>query len=75
MFPEITGSVRLHDIQLKNTVTWATPGELSQTLHCRTFLLSFQIFVLMGLGLIYNVVPISIVQQSDSVIYITHVLF
>ena len=44
-FPEVTGAVRLCDIQSKNTVSWATPRELSQTLHCRTFSLSFQIFV------------------------------
>ena len=37
-FPEITGSVRLHDIQLKNTVTGATPRELSQTLTAGLFL-------------------------------------
>ena len=37
-FPEITGSVGLHDIQLKNTVTGATPRELSQTLTAGLFL-------------------------------------
>ena len=37
-FPEITGSVRLRDIQLKKTVTWATPRELSPTLTAGLFL-------------------------------------